>query len=121
MGLVSSYPVKFSASTTVTMASSLKAPFVSRSRSLIWNARVAGKADPLADMTATSHQKRKGQGRSGASAAHEDSMKIRSGLYLSVIRFKRSNADIGVKSITSNFKKGCFHLPDENTTPRNRP
>jgi hypothetical protein len=37
--------VKFSASITVAMASSLNAPLVSCSKSRICNARVAGKAD----------------------------------------------------------------------------
>lgn len=41
------YPAKFSASTTVTIASSFSSPFVSFSSSRIWNARVAGKAEPL--------------------------------------------------------------------------
>lgn len=45
--LVSSYPEKFSASITVTIASKVSAREVSRSRSRIWNARVAGKAEPL--------------------------------------------------------------------------
>ena len=45
--LVSSYPAKFSASITVTIASRDSAREVSRSRSRIWNARVAGKAEPL--------------------------------------------------------------------------
>jgi hypothetical protein len=44
VGLVSSYPTKFSASTTVTIASNLRPPEVSLSSSRIWNARVAGKA-----------------------------------------------------------------------------
>jgi len=43
----SSYPAKFSASITVIMASSLRSPSVILSISLIWNARVAGNADPL--------------------------------------------------------------------------
>jgi hypothetical protein len=46
---VSSYPVKFSASITVAMASSLNAPFVSCSKARICNARVAGKADLFHD------------------------------------------------------------------------
>lgn len=76
VGLVSSYPAKFSQSTTVTIASSLKPPFDSCSSWRIWNARVAGKAEPLrTDQT---------DGKKGGFDAHEDSMMIRSGWYWSV-------------------------------------
>lgn len=51
VGLVSSYPVKFSASTMVIIPSSFRSPSVSRSSSRIWKARVAGNAEPLQKST----------------------------------------------------------------------
>jgi hypothetical protein len=78
---------------TVTIASRDSAREVSRSRSRIWNARVAGKAEPLWGgggegrarfVEGPPRARRVGAGAGGGS--YEDSMMMRSGWYFSVLR-----------------------------------